>query len=443
MGRKRGQFILSGTPAAIDRLVQRAREEKEQVAAQGVAMSIGQLAIRRVNLGSGRSDQLASARRLMAWANAEKLNVTVEPNVIIGNPFDYESDPFDYESDPFDYESDPFDYESDSRTYAIPVGTDPATGAEAFWLQKPLVQIGLTNSEGQRLAELEAHQGEGVLVGVFDTLPVGNVTEPWLTLHPMAEPLTAETGRDLSDHGLLIASLIHAIAPKAQVHLYEVMASDGYGDLAALLSGISAFIAMAAGRPAVLNLSLGSLTNDPSPALYDMLKSATDQGMVVCAAAGNRGQSARKESGVPQAQIPAAYPNVIAVSACTLAGTRATYSHRGDLAAPGGEDLGNRGPGDAEDMIGRGASDPAGTVSGYVAMDAGTSFSTPLAAGAAALVAAQLVAEGAALGPTMHTQVFAKLQAGAARTANGEMQTLSTTGLGAGVLSVPGALGIR
>ncbi|HLN61133.1 MAG TPA: S8 family serine peptidase, partial [Symbiobacteriaceae bacterium] len=101
-----------------------------------------------------------------------------------------------------------------------------------------------------------------------------------------------------------------------------------------------------------------------------------------------------------------------------------------------GEDLGPLGPGDADDIIGMGVS--VGTT-GYVAMDAGTSFSTPLVAGTAALLVEEILAKGGALSATTYTQVLAALRAGATPVpATGD--TLENAGLGAGILNLRGLL---
>jgi hypothetical protein len=436
--------ILTGRPDAVSNLLARAaaarvpglgEDRSLQVAHRGKSLK---LALARVGQPGPAADLVADLARV---ARAERLNVAMEPNCVTGNPYSQQLNPWDWELDPWDWELDPWDWELDPAVpLVVPAGATPAEGETLFWQQLAFRQVGLTDAAGHRTAALAAHLGAGVLVGLFDALPkVALAEQPWLTVHPAAAPVQSpqdEGGRDISDHGLLCASLVHAMAPAAQVHLYEVCAADGFGTLFPLLEALTAFVAMAEGRPAIINLSLGTLCGaGPSPAMQAVLQKATDLGMVVCAAAGNKAKASTKVSTVPAAQAPASLPNVIAVSAASGVGCRATYSQRGDIGAPGGEDLGSPGPDDAEDIIGLGQSP-----SGYVRMDAGTSFATPLVAGAAALVLEDRLARGGALGTDTYAQVLAALKAGCQAPAGPGSETLANTGLGAGILSLQGLL---
>lgn len=432
------EVILTGAPEAVQQLVDLAKTRISGTQKlKAVALSHKARGL-QLGLIKGISTP-ETMGALAALARQYQLKVSVEPNCTTGNPYSQEINPWEWEVNPWEWEVNPWEWEvnPNNTRRVLPAGTTPAEGEALFWKQPALRQIGLTTTDGQRLPALSAYQGEGVLVGVFDTLPYNPVNRPWLTLHPSAEPLTSPVEaveRDLSDHGLISASLIHAVAPKAQVHLYEVCSKEGYGNMYPLLEALAAFIGMAAGRPAVINLSLGSMCAGPSsPALRALLQQATDLGIVVCAAAGNRGKSSKKVSTVPPAQAPAAFDGVIAVSACNLSDQRATYSQRGDIAAYGGEDLGLVGPGDDQDIIGMGVSTPAGLVSGYVIMDAGTSFSSPLVSGAAALVLGDRLSRGVALSAATCTEVLATLSSAARRPAAAS-ESLSSTGLGAGIL---------
>ena len=116
----------------------------------------------------------------------------------------------------------------------------------------------------------------------------------------------------------------------------------------------------------VINLSWGSFGYDP------LLKAATDyalsRGVTVVAAAGNTGKRERQQ--------PAMYPGVLASVAGDLAGNRASFSSSGYDPTPitPGLDL----------LLAR--SGWGGQDGGGYALYSGTSFSTPLLAGGAALL---------------------------------------------------------
>ena len=117
----------------------------------------------------------------------------------------------------------------------------------------------------------------------------------------------------------------------------------------------------------VINLSWGSLGYDP------LLKAATDyalsRGVTVVAAAGNTGRQARQQ--------PAMYPGVLASVAGDLSGQRASFSAYGYDPSPitPGLDL----------LLARSGWGTQGGAGGH-ALYSGTSFSTPLLAGGAALL---------------------------------------------------------
>ncbi|HLO03786.1 MAG TPA: S8 family serine peptidase, partial [Symbiobacteriaceae bacterium] len=84
-----------------------------------------------------------------------------------------------------------------------------------------------------------------------------------------------------------------------------------------------------------------------------------------------------------------------------------------------------------DDIIGLGTASPTG----YIRMDGGTSFATPLVAGAAALALSDLAQQGAPQNANRWQQVFDRLAASAIPPAGAE-GTLNTTGLGAGIIQV-------
>ncbi|MBF5081490.1 cell wall-binding repeat-containing protein [Quadrisphaera sp. INWT6] len=171
----------------------------------------------------------------------------------------------------------------------------------------------------------------------------------------------------------------------------------------------------AAGAPAVLNLSMGG---PPSSALDQSLRAAVADGITVVVAAGNETADACGVS-------PAREPQLITVGASTSDDGVASFSNRGgcvDLLAPG-----------AGVVVASSASDTAAVVAD------GTSFSSPLVAGAAAV----LLGANPALTPA---QVAAALQGSAshvARPVSGTTDRLvrATAALPGAALATGGAAG--
>ncbi|BAS27316.1 S8/S53 family peptidase [Limnochorda pilosa] len=400
------------------------------------ALAAGEGSERSPVLGPAATGALEEAADgLRALAADAGLAVHVEPHCIVGDPLEWETDTL--------------------ARRVMHVGEDPAGGERLFLSQPAFRMIGLTDETGRRLLPPE-EDGAQVMVAVLDTAPARRVSPTpfppaWLTIHPgaptpgLVTPSWTEF-RDLSDHGLICASLVHAVAPAAEIHLYRVLNDAGEGDLFGLLRAVADFATRSRGRFAVMNLSLGSTcpASGTDGVLAQALMAFAEQGGVTCAAAGNTAAVAAKASAIPAAQPPASLPYTIAVAAATRAGQRASYSHRGDIAAPGGEALGVPGPGDTDDLIGMAASHPEAAFSGYVAMDAGTSFSTPLVAGASALML-QAISHWPA-GVTLERGIDRVVLDLLARSAtpppdglpNGD--PLATDGLGAGILHLGQAL---
>jgi subtilisin family serine protease len=162
-------------------------------------------------------------------------------------------------------------------------------------------------------------------------------------------------------HGTFIAGLIHLVAPDARILPIRVQNDEGDGWSFLVAEGI--YRAVHAGAN-VVNLSLSV------PATSEVLKSmvdyATQRGVVVVAAAGNDGEKV--------AMYPATYANVIGVAAVDSNNQKAVFSNYGnrgvDVAAPGVDLYGPY---------------PVPGTTG-MARWSGTSFSTALVSGEAALV---------------------------------------------------------
>lgn len=160
-------------------------------------------------------------------------------------------------------------------------------------------------------------------------------------------------------HGTMTSGLVHLVAPKAQILPLKAFSSNGTG----YLSNIVAALYYAVQHHAnVVNMSFDLASN--SPALTQAVSYANKAGVVLVAAAGNESTSTPV--------YPAALNNYVAgIASTTNWDTRSTFSNYGSvdvlIAAPG------------ENII---STFPGGTYGSA----SGTSFSSPLVAGAAALM---------------------------------------------------------
>jgi len=160
-------------------------------------------------------------------------------------------------------------------------------------------------------------------------------------------------------HGTMTSGLVHLVAPKAKILPLKAFSSNGTG----YLSNIVAALYYATQHNAnVVNMSFDLTSNSPS--LTQAISYANKAGVVLVAAAGNENTSA--------AVYPAALNSyVVGIASTTNWDTRSTFSNYGSvdvlIAAPG------------ENII---STFPGGTY----ASASGTSFSSPLVAGTAALM---------------------------------------------------------
>jgi subtilisin family serine protease len=160
-------------------------------------------------------------------------------------------------------------------------------------------------------------------------------------------------------HGTMTSGLVHLVAPKAQILPLKAFSSNGTG----YLSNIVAALYYAVQHHAnVVNMSFDLSSNSPS--LTQAVSYANKAGVVLVAAAGNENTSA--------AVYPAALNNaVVGIASTTNYDTRSSFSNYGAvdvlIAAPG------------ENVV---STFPGGTY----ASASGTSFSSPLVAGTAALM---------------------------------------------------------
>jgi len=164
-------------------------------------------------------------------------------------------------------------------------------------------------------------------------------------------------------HGTFVASLVHTVAPDALLLPVRVLDDEGFGTASTVAAGI--IWATDAGAT-VINVSVDMPVE--SGAVKDAISYALQRDVVVVAAAGNEG--------APDVIFPARFSGVIAVAATDAQGVVAPFSNTGSrvsVVAPGVSVLGAV----PMDLA------PTGT-----AHWSGTSFSSPLVAGTAALVRA-------------------------------------------------------
>lgn len=235
--------------------------------------------------------------------------------------------------------------------------------------------------------------GAAIKVGVVDTGI--DLTHPDLqanikggvnTIHPNKTPNDDNGhGTHVSGTAAALNNTIGVVGVGPNIHLYaiKVLGRNGSGFLSDVIEGLEWAIT---NGMQVTNMSLGTTSDIQS--FHDAVIAVRNAGIIQVAAAGNSGGAV---------SFPAAYPEVIAVSATDSTDTIASFSSRGpevDLAAPG-VDI------------------PSTYKGSSYATLSGTSMATPHVTGAAALVLKTLpgVYDTNANGVWDPNEVQAKLEA--------------------------------
>jgi len=151
-----------------------------------------------------------------------------------------------------------------------------------------------------------------------------NYAGGWNVYTQTAEP------RDDHRHGTHVAGIVGAVendfgvvgvAPQVHIWAVKVLNDKGIGTDENIAAGVDWVInkAKTSGGHWIMSLSLGA--PDPSPLETELFAKAVDEGVLVVAAAGNRGFFA--------IDYPAAYPGVMAIGAIDETKTRARFSSWG------------------------------------------------------------------------------------------------------------------
>jgi subtilisin family serine protease len=166
-------------------------------------------------------------------------------------------------------------------------------------------------------------------------------------------------------HGTMVSGLVHLVAPKATLLSVRTFAADGTATISQIVAGIYWAIDHQAD---VINMSFS--TKQDSDALQKALNDAEAKGIVLVSSAGNDGSSV--------AVWPAAYQNVIGVGSTNNSNIRSLFSNFGTDASLGA-------PGEALITTYPSTQTNFGWKQHYAEVW-GTSFSSPLVAGTAALL---------------------------------------------------------
>lgn len=176
--------------------------------------------------------------------------------------------------------------------------------------------------------------GTGIRVAVLDTGISEHPDLTWnadLTFNCSMDPTYID---EKSGHGTHVAGIIAAknnefgvvgVAPDCILIPIKVLNNNGGGSYESIISGIEKAIEVKAD---IISMSLGS-SSAPPDKVHQVIKRATDSGIIVLAAAGNDG-------GVTN--YPARYDEVIAVAAIDENGDYATFTSGDDTVdsvAPG------------------------------------------------------------------------------------------------------------
>lgn len=187
---------------------------------------------------------------------------------------------------------------------------------------------------GANMLEENIKQGNGIKVAVLDT---GIASHPDLRISGGVSFVEGSTSySDENGHGTHVAGIISAqhnkegivgVATRADLYGIKVLNAAGNGTYAQVIQGIEWAID---NHMNIISMSFTGAAD--SEALHQVIKQASQAGIILIASAGNLG------SGVETEMYPARYPEVVSVGATTQKNVRANLSSTGnelDIMAPG------------------------------------------------------------------------------------------------------------
>ncbi len=346
----------------------------------------------------------------------------------------------------------------DREVFAFKPGGGGGGGATTQTIPAGVARIGAAPSANLGFT------GANVGVAVVDTGI--DLAHRDLTVGTKTFTAYAGTAQDNNGHGTHVSGIIAAlnntvdvvgVAPGATVYAVKVLDGSGKGSDAAIIAGLDwvADNASSCTPPIrVVNMSLGRPgTVDDDPELHAAVQGVTEAGITVVVAAGNDCDMEVSE------QVPATYPEVIAVGSTTakdgttaypklkiLADTASYFTTDGAWDAEAGIGVTISAPGEEQENVLKGyrlssvgiLSLKVGGANGGTTRMAGTSMASPHVAGVAALLYQQRSA-------TMDPELVRACVAGGAMNAAAPLNSPTTCytfdGDREGILSAPGALG--
>ena len=140
-------------------------------------------------------------------------------------------------------------------------------------------------------------------------------------------------------HGTPMASIIHAIAPDAEIQSYQAWSNADLPGVVlneeeSLKATLAAMDAARKNGADIINMSGGFTMGYASDKINKKIKELTKAGIVVIISAGNEGD--KMPSGM-QVRSPATSPDAIAVGAVDYHGQKAAFSSKGPVFNPKGQ----------------------------------------------------------------------------------------------------------